>query len=244
MEALNTMLAAHRAYLLGWNIGVVGGDDLPTYRSDVPHAPLNGVLRVAGRTPRDALDEARQRLHGVPRIWWVGPDSDAGTADALISLGATEITRMPIMTAPIAEATDAAPPAGLRITETTDLTAFVSAYARVSGIAPQDVPATIEREKAFAGDGTVIRLAGRLDDDRIVATAVAWLSRGVVKLYFVGTQPEQRRRGIGAAMTRAALDVARERGAHTAGLTSSPMGEPVYRRLGFRQVGEFRLLTF
>ena len=72
------------AYLLGWNIGAAGGPDLPTYRSEVPHAPLNGVLRVAGRTPQDALAEARKRLHGVPRIWWVGPDSDAGTAAGLI----------------------------------------------------------------------------------------------------------------------------------------------------------------
>ncbi|MGI5522573.1 GNAT family N-acetyltransferase [Micromonospora sp. CA-259024] len=244
MESLDTVLAAHRAYLLGWNIGAAGGPDLPTYRSDVPHPPLNGVLRVAGRTPQDALAEARQRLHGVPRIWWVGPDSDAGTADGLVSLGATEVARMPIMTAVIGEAADAPTPAGLHIAETTDLDTFVPAYARVSGIPADGVPATIEREKAFTGDGTVIRLAGRLDDGQIVGTAVAWLSHGLVTLYFVGTQPEQRRQGIGAAMTSAALGLAAERGARTAALTSSPIGESVYRRLGFQPVGEFRLLTF
>ncbi|MGC4869998.1 GNAT family N-acetyltransferase [Micromonospora sp. DT53] len=244
MESLDTVLAAHRAYLLGWNIGVVGGPDLPTYRSEVPHAPLNGVLRVAGRTPRDALAEARERLHGVPRIWWVGPDSDAGTADGLASLGAVEVARMPIMTVGIGEAADVPAPAGMHITETTDLAAFVPAYARVSGIPADGVAATIEREKAFTGDGTALRLVGRLDDGRVVATAVAWVSHGLVTLYFVGTQPEQRRRGIGAAMTRAALDLAGERGARTAALTSSAIGESVYRGLGFRPVGEFRLLTF
>ncbi|MGW5556766.1 GNAT family N-acetyltransferase [Micromonospora sp. NPDC003944] len=271
MEPLDTVLAAHRAYLLGWNIGIAGGPDLPTYRSDVPHAPLNGVLRVTGRTPQDALTEARQRLHGVPRIWWVGPDSDPGTADGLVALGATEVARMPVMTARIAEAADvprtskitatdlgdrtpprdtrtrvrtAPTPAGVHIAETTDLAAFVQAYARVSGIPADGVEATIEREKAFTGDGTVLRLAGRLDDGRIVATAVAWISHGLVTLYFVGTQPEHRRRGIGAAMTRAALDLAGQRGVTTAALTSTAIGEPVYRSLGFRQVGEFRLLTF
>ncbi|MEU7610974.1 GNAT family N-acetyltransferase [Micromonospora sp. NPDC049204] len=244
MESLDTVLAAHRAYLLGWNIGVAGGPDLPTYRSEVPHATLNGVLRVAGRTPRDALVEARQRLHGVPRVWWVGPDSDAGTADGLLSLGAAEMARLPIMTVAIDAAAEVATPAGLRITETTDLDTFVPAYARVSGIAAGGVAATIEREKAFTGDGTVLRLAGRLDDGQVVGTAVAWLSHGLVTLYFVGTQPEHRRRGIGAALTRAALDLASERGARAAALTSSPIGEPVYRRLGFRPVGEFRILTF
>ncbi|MEU7676117.1 GNAT family N-acetyltransferase [Micromonospora taraxaci] len=244
MESLDTVLAAHRAYLLGWNIGPVGGPDLATYRSDVPHPTLNGVLRVTERTPQDALLEARQRLHGVPRVWWVGPDSDPGTADGLVSLGAVEFARLPIMTAVIDEAADEPAPAGLHIAETTDLAAFVRAYARVSGIPTDGVAATIEREKAFSGDGTVIRLAGRLDDGRVVGTAVAWLSHGLVTLYFVGTQPEQRRRGIGAAMTRAALRLASERGARTAALTSSPIGESVYRRLGFRPVGEFRVLTF
>ncbi|MFE9916894.1 hypothetical protein ACFYPG_17265 [Micromonospora sp. NPDC005553] len=45
-------------------------------------------------------------------------------------------------------------------------------------------------------------------------------------------------------MTRAALELAAERGACTAALTSSAVGETVYRGLGFRPVGEFRLLTF
>ncbi|RAO14272.1 hypothetical protein MED15_04622 [Micromonospora noduli] len=244
MEPLDTVLAAHRAYLLGWNIGAAGGPDLPTYRSDVPHAPLNGVLRVVGRTPQDALTEARKRLHGVPRIWWVGPDSDAGTADGLISLGTVEVARMPIMTVGIGAVAEVPTPAGVQIAETTDLATFVPAYARVSGIPTDGVAATIEREKAFTGDGTVLRLAGRLDDGRIVATAVAWISHDLVTLYFVGTQPEQRRRGIGAAMTRAAIELAGERGVRTAALTSSAVGESVYCGLGFRPVGEFRLLTF
>ncbi|MFF4878834.1 GNAT family N-acetyltransferase [Micromonospora sp. NPDC000668] len=243
MEFLDTVLAAHRAYLLGWNIGEPGDPDLLTYRSDVPHAPLNGVLRVTGRTPQDALTEARRRLDGVPRVWWVGPDSDAGTADGLASLGAVDVARLPIMTVAIGDAADAPTPAGLHISESTDLDTFVRAYARVSGIPAEGVAAAIDREKAFSGDGTVLRLAGRLDD-RIVGTAVAWLSHGLATLYFVGTQPEQRRRGIGAAMTRAALDLAGERGVRTAALTSTPVGEPVYRRLGFRTVGTFRLLTF
>ncbi|WP_435206461.1 GNAT family N-acetyltransferase [Micromonospora sp. bgisy143] len=244
MESLDTVLAAHRSYLLGWNIGADGDPSLPTYRSEVPHATLNGVLRVAGPAPGEALAEARRRLRGVPRIWWVGPDSDAGTADGLVALGATEVARMPVMTMALDTAAEAPTPAGLHIAETDDLDAFVAAYARVSGIPPAGVPATVEREKAFDGDGTVIRLAGRRADGRIVGTAVAWLSHGLVTLYFVGTQPEQRRQGIGAAITRAALDLARERGAHTAALTSSPMAEAIYRRLGFRPVGEFRLLTF
>ncbi|MGK5741238.1 GNAT family N-acetyltransferase [Micromonospora sp. URMC 103] len=60
----------------------------------------------------------------------------------------------------------------------------------------------------------------------------------------MGTRPEHRRRGVGAAMTRAAVDLARDRGVRTAALTSTAIGEPVYRRLGFQTVGTFRLFTF
>ncbi|MEU5904678.1 GNAT family N-acetyltransferase [Micromonospora sp. NPDC047467] len=243
MASLDTVLAAHRAYLLGWNVGEPSGPDLVTYRSDVPHAPLNGVLRATGRTPREALVEARRRLDGVPRMWWAGPDSDGGLADGLVALGAVEVAQMPIMTVEIGDAADAPTPAGLQISLSTDLDAFVPAYARVSGIPPDGVAAAIDREKAFAGNGTVLRLAGHLDG-RIVGTAVAWLSHDLLTLYFVGTQPEQRRRGIGAAMTRAALDLAGDRGIRTVALTSTPVAEPVYHRLGFRTAGTFRLLTF
>lgn len=244
MESIDTLLAAHRAYILGWDVGGGATDDLVTYRSEVPHAPLNGVLRVSGREPRDALAEARDRLDGVPRIWWAGPDSDAGTADALVSLGAVRLTSMPIMAVAIEEAATPPTPAGLRIEETTDLEEFVPTYARVSGVVPEGMAALIEREKAYAGDGTLVRLAGRLDDGRIAGTAVAWFSQEVLMLYFVGTQPEHRRRGIGAAMTAAVLGLGRARGVRTAALVSSAAGESVYRSIGFRPVGTFDLLSF
>lgn len=244
MESLETLLGAHRAYLLGWNTGAAGGTDPVTYRSEVPHATLNGVLRVSGRAPADALAEARDRLDGVPRVWWAGPDSDAGTTDGLLSLGAALVARLPIMTVRVDQAAPAAIPDGLRIAETTDLDEFVPAYGRVSGIVPDGVPTAILREKAFSGDGTVIRLAGRFGDGRIAGTAVAWLSHGILTLFFVGTQPEHRRRGVGAAMTAAAIDLARDQGIRTVALTSSAAAESLYRRMGFREVGAFRLMSF
>lgn len=244
MESLETVLAAHRAYLLGWNIGEAGGPDLVTYRSDVPHATLNGVLRVAGRAPQEAFAEARERLDGVPRVWWAGPDSDPGTPISLLALGAVPIARLPIMTVEIDQVTPEAAPPGFRIAEITDMEEFVSAYGRVSGIPADGMAAAIDREKAFAGDGTLIRLAGRFDDGRIAGTSVVWLSHGLLTLFFVGTQPALRRRGVGSAMTMAAIELARERGIRTAALTSSAAGQALYRRIGFRTVGSFHIMSF
>ncbi|MEV4298257.1 GNAT family N-acetyltransferase [Microbispora rosea] len=87
-------------------------------------------------------------------------------------------------------------------------------------------------------------MAGRLDDGQIAGTAVTWLSHDLLTLYFIGSQPEHRRRGIGTAMTRAALDLARERGIRTAALTATAAGESVYRGIGFRAVDTFDLMSF
>jgi GNAT superfamily N-acetyltransferase len=50
----------------------------------------------------------------------------------------------------------------------------------------------------------------------------------------VVTLAAARRQGVGAAITRACLDVARAGGLGKAALTASPYGHRIYRRLGFR----------
>jgi GNAT superfamily N-acetyltransferase len=68
-----------------------------------------------------------------------------------------------------------------------------------------------------------------------VATASIYLGAGVAGAYFVMTVPEARRRGIGGAITLAALQDARDTGVRYGVLGSSPAGRAVYARLGFRE---------
>ena len=70
----------------------------------------------------------------------------------------------------------------------------------------------------------------------VVTTALAFSQRGHVGIYNVGTPPAHRGRGYGAAITAHAAAQGFREGAGFAYLQASPMGLPVYERLGFRIV--------
>jgi GNAT superfamily N-acetyltransferase len=61
--------------------------------------------------------------------------------------------------------------------------------------------------------------------------------RRIAGLYDMGVEPSRRRQGIGHALTLAACRVARDAGCTHATLNATPMGMPVYRRVGFRMLG-------
>lgn len=70
-------------------------------------------------------------------------------------------------------------------------------------------------------------------DGKPVATSSAHYHGGIVGVYDVITLPECRGRGIGKAMTLAALKSGIAKGYKIGALSASDEGQPVYRRLGF-----------
>jgi GNAT superfamily N-acetyltransferase len=78
-------------------------------------------------------------------------------------------------------------------------------------------------------------------DGRGAASASAWLDpgTGMAVVGWVGTDRDYRRRGLGRAVTLATVNAAFDLGATAVGLQASPMGLPVYERLGFRTVGGY-----
>jgi predicted acetyltransferase len=59
----------------------------------------------------------------------------------------------------------------------------------------------------------------------------------------VTTIPEHRGRGLGRAVTLAAMRIGAAAGAQIAVLQSTDMGRGVYRRLGFEEFGTYRVLA-
>jgi len=73
-----------------------------------------------------------------------------------------------------------------------------------------------------------------------VSTAMIIFSPLLAGVYWVGTTSGARRTGIAEACTRQVTNAAFERGAHAVTLQASPMGEPIYTRLGYRTFDRLR----
>jgi GNAT superfamily N-acetyltransferase len=74
-----------------------------------------------------------------------------------------------------------------------------------------------------------------------VAVAGAWsfLHGTDCGIYAVGTMPGWRRQGLARALVEHVLRDARQRGARTATLQSTRMGQPLYESLGFEPAGRY-----
>jgi ribosomal protein S18 acetylase RimI-like enzyme len=72
-----------------------------------------------------------------------------------------------------------------------------------------------------------------------VAGAWTYLNGTDLGIYAVGTSPDFRRRGLARALMLHVLADGRNRGARTASLQSTPMGQPLYTSLGFVPVGRY-----
>lgn len=80
-------------------------------------------------------------------------------------------------------------------------------------------------------------------DGEPAAAAMLVSAGGVGMVAWVATEERARGRGLGALVTIAATNAAFERGDALASLQASPMGEEVYRRLGYEEVFSYRIFA-
>ena len=80
-------------------------------------------------------------------------------------------------------------------------------------------------------------------DGEPASIAMAIASDEVAGIYWVGSLERARGLGLGRAVTVAATNAGLELGGKIASLQASPMGRPIYAKLGYETVYDYRLLT-
>ncbi len=219
--------------------------------TSVPFPLFNGVyaaqLTTNGIEPTIQSVITHFRSHRLPMFWWVGPStrpSDLGRH--LEAQGFHKGGTVPGMAILLADLPERTPtPTDFHIQPVDDLQ-LIRAWVKVLTVSnniPDAVrPALIDLEIQRGIDGPLSprRYLGYWRGEPVAASA-CHMDAGVAGLYAVGTLPEARGNGIGAAMSLKPLLDARDNDYKVGILQASGMGEPVYRRLGFKTYCEYRI---
>jgi GNAT superfamily N-acetyltransferase len=209
----------------------------------------NAAFRRADDVPGDELvARANAFFAALDRRFtiWVKADraEDDDMAQAAAAAGFRDVYGMPEMLLD-AELPAEPLPAGaeLRRLETDgdveDFWRVAKASYATNGFPPEVFAGYTDHSGLFADDVAVF--LARIDGEP-VAIAMTIVSDGVAGIYWVGSVESARGRGLGRAVTVAATRAGRELGGELASLQASPMGRPIYAKLGYETAFEYRLL--
>jgi hypothetical protein len=209
----------------------------------------NAAMRTAaGPAPRRVLERADGFFAARGRGYTINvrAHADEDIRQAALASGFTEIGSAPAMTLdrPLP---DVAPPGGITLTrvataaEVAGFTTVMGAAYASLGMPPDVAPAVLHPAVLIAPH--ITSFLAYLDDGTPAAGAMCVLTHGVAGVYWVGTIPAARGRGLAELCTRAAGNAGFDAGARVAALQASPMGEPIYRRMGYIEVTRYPALV-
>jgi GNAT superfamily N-acetyltransferase len=232
---------------VGSHCGAVGGStECPFVATGLPVAFFNGVYATGPVDDPDQLiadAAAFMAGHGVPWLLWVRDGVDDALLDAGRRAGLTDAGGPPAMALPaIAEIPPL--PDGLEIAVVHDAAGLeVARDLAARGFEmPREFVEVLVAE-SMLDDPTVVLVTGSVHGVP-VSTALVGVTGNTAGIYNVATPPEHRRRGYGEALTWAAVAEGRRLGCDHSTLQASPMGAPIYRRMGYVDLGTYVQLAF
>jgi GNAT superfamily N-acetyltransferase len=223
---------------------VYAGPDISWCMTDIAFPMCNVVFRANLKPEQiDSTIEnliSRGRTRKVNVQWIIGLDTKpANLSEYLIAHGFTTQGDGAGMAIDLLAMNEDVPvPAGLKIVEVKDLKTLKT-WCHITSVG-FSIPEAAEPGLVdwFTTDIQLkqpLKFYLGLLQGKPVATSMYFLAEGVAGIYFVATVPEVRNRGIGFAVTRRPLQEARKKGYRVGILQASKMGEPVYRRMGFKE---------
>jgi ribosomal protein S18 acetylase RimI-like enzyme len=140
---------------------------------------------------------------------------------------------------------DRDPPGGVVLRRATTVTDIEDMFAVILDAYPSLGFPADELALAFALPHRLLRphiaIVNAYADGQAVGTAMTVLSHGVAGVYWVATRGSARGRGIGESVTRAVTNYGFDNGARVQSLQPSTMGEPIYLRMGYEEVFNYRM---
>ena len=213
-----------------------------------PAGNFNSVMRLAPEPvppASEVLETARaffnERKRGFTVFARAHRDADLEAACVEAKLTVISDTPGMVVEEPIAESET---PAGITLRRVDDAASardFADAAARsyhTMGLPLEVTAQALETAERILRPHTTTVVAYR--DGAPLACAQVILSHGIGGVYWVGTVPDGRRMGLGDLCTRDVTNAAFRAGAQAVVLQASPQGEPIYRRMGYREVTRYR----
>jgi ribosomal protein S18 acetylase RimI-like enzyme len=213
----------------------------------VASAHLNGALRLApGADAPELLARARRFFDAPPRefVVWTGDEGDADLEEGLRHAGLVS-AREPgipcLVTRSRLDPGAPAPPDGIELRPVAgpdDAEDYARVAERAFDLSPDVARAIFAGPEGLLAPqvAAFVARSGGVP----VACALTLLAEGIAGVYYVGTVPEARGRGLGELCTRAVTAAAFDRGARSVVLQASIMGEPLYRKIGYELLGYYR----
>ncbi len=240
--AEQTIWEGFRIYAQARGTSIIEDDCVRAMCTGLPYEGFNAAF---GRGPirREWIDDVMDlfRRANAPMLWHVWP-ADYGIESALLERGLVFYEQEPAMVADLAVEAKGPSPTDMDIRRARDLEDLYVWVRILSGSSNDTFIRRVAELRGAAASRTGARfehLLGLVDGD-VVATAGVFHGTRAAEIQHIATERSHRRRGIGTAMTVAALELVRRQGGRYAVLTASPDGFGIYKRLGFETVATVR----